>query len=355
MLISNFSGAYCLTEHPTFSRKIYAGGRAYTGTSGYQWVIYESTDYGATWPTMTLIGPVGLSGTQVRDIAFAPGDPSIRYAAGVEDSNVKIRRSDDGVVWTDATGDLGSFHVAYDYVFSVWVSPDDPVTLLAATSKGVFATTDGGASWSATPLARTTLELAYYPLTDTLYAATSLNGVYKSEDRGATWQEINSGLAVLNISCLQLDARKGWLFAGTSGGSVWRLKIDEAPLWVGVDEIDKDMGGTVEFELNAGVANADRGYLLAGTASGTSPGTLLPGGLATIPVNRDWLTDYILNHLGPPVFVDFDGTLDGAGRATAVLNAPPVPAYGGMVMHYAFCLKNPFDYASNAVEVVILE
>ncbi|MCD4726763.1 MAG: VCBS repeat-containing protein, partial [Pirellulales bacterium] len=51
-------------------------------------------------------------------------------------------------------------------------------------------------------------------------------------------------------------------------------------------------GGSVNFSLNAGGGNKNRIYLLAGSVSGTSPGTLLPGGLATIPLNRDWFTDF---------------------------------------------------------------
>jgi hypothetical protein len=136
---------------------------------------------------------------------------------------------------------------------------------------------------------------------------------------------------------------------------MWRLDIPAAPLWVGLDEIQKDTGGSVEFFIDAGAANAGRVYLLAGSASGTEPGTPLPGGLATIPLNRDWLTNYILGHLNTSMFTDFSGRLDASGRARASLNLPPVPAHGGTVMDYAYCLKNPYDYASNPVRVTIVE
>lgn len=35
---------------------------------------------------------------------------------------------------------------------------------------------------------------------------------------------------------------------------------------------------------------------------GTAPGTLLPGGLATIPLNRDWFTNYVLARLNTHEF-----------------------------------------------------
>ena len=114
-------------------------------------------------------------------------------------------------------------------------------------------------------------------------------------------------------------------------------------------------GGKVSFSLNAGPAHAFRNYLLLGTVSGTDPGTLLPGNLVTIPLNRDWFSDYILARLNTPTFTSFRGTLDAQGAATALLNAPPKPGWGGTVMSFAFCTALPYDYASNPVEVVVTE
>ncbi len=112
-------------------------------------------------------------------------------------------------------------------------------------------------------------------------------------------------------------------------------------------------GGQINFSLNGGAPNANRDYLLVGSLSGTEPGTLLPGGLATIPLNRDWFTNYILARLNTAVFTDFDGTFDGAGNAAAQLNAPPIPTWIGTTMHYAWAVKNPWDQASNPVEIVV--
>ena len=115
-------------------------------------------------------------------------------------------------------------------------------------------------------------------------------------------------------------------------------------------------GGTVNFTLDAGSANANRSYLLVGSLSGTDPGTLLPGGLATIPLNRDWFTDYILDRLNTTTFTDFWGTLDGDGAAEAVLNAPPLPSiWAGRTMYFAYALNDPWDFVSNnavAIEIV---
>jgi len=110
---------------------------------------------------------------------------------------------------------------------------------------------------------------------------------------------------------------------------------------------------TVNFTLHAGSANAGRLYLMVGTMAGTDPGTPLPGGLVWIPINADDLSMTSLT-LGPPVFTGFFGILDGQGSATAQLNVPAsVGLPPGEIMHYAYALMGPWDFASNPVAVRI--
>ena len=108
---------------------------------------------------------------------------------------------------------------------------------------------------------------------------------------------------------------------------------------------------TVNFTLNAGPAYAGRFYLLLGSLSGTTPGTPLPGGLATIPLNYDQLALWSLTW-GPPIFTNFFGILDADGQATATLNVPAASGIGpGDRMHFAFCIPQSWDFASHAVAV----
>ncbi len=113
-------------------------------------------------------------------------------------------------------------------------------------------------------------------------------------------------------------------------------------------------GGTIDFSLDAGSSQAGRNYLLCSSLSGTDPGTLLPGGLVVIPLNRDWFTDYVLARLNTSTFSDFWGSLDPAGTAQAQLNAPPIPGWVGTTLHFAFALNAPWDFASNAVAVEVV-
>lgn len=114
-------------------------------------------------------------------------------------------------------------------------------------------------------------------------------------------------------------------------------------------------GGSITFYLKAGSANGGRNYLLLGSLSGTVPGTPLPGGYAVLPINWDAFTDMVFSYLNSPLFVNFLGVLNGSGQAQAQLNSPPLSGiYVGLVMDYAFCCNNLFDFASNprSIEIV---
>lgn len=126
------------------------------------------------------------------------------------------------------------------------------------------------------------------------------------------------------------------------------------PLWLDVDTIPASSGGIITFSLDAGSNHGGRNYLLAASKSGTTPGTILPGG-ATIPLNRDTVTDYVLAHLNNWAFVDFWGALDNNGQATATLNWPyPLSMAVGTILNFAYITANPYDFQSNPVGVAVV-
>lgn len=137
-----------------------------------------------------------------------------------------------------------------------------------------------------------------------------------------------------------------WVFAiwgGALAADTWR--------------ISRSAASTVTFFLDAGTECPGRKYILLGSVNGTEPGTALPGGMATIPLNRDWFTDWIISSANSSRLVQFKGTLDAAGCGTARLETlGPLPSGilpAGAVMYYAYALKSPFDYTSNAITIEI--
>ena len=178
------------------------------------------------------MGTGGNSSTACWDIAVAPSNSAIVYAAGQENGYVKVFRSPDaGDSWEDITGALASMHGQFAVAYAIWVSPYGPDTLLVGTSEGVFArkTVMVGRkpqrTWIPTSIEYATRAFAYYPANGTVYAATESQGVYSTPDEGATWRTFNEGLGCLETLCLDLDSENGWLFAGTDGGAVWRIGV----------------------------------------------------------------------------------------------------------------------------------
>lgn len=126
-------------------------------------------------------------------------------------------------------------------------------------------------------------------------------------------------------------------------------------LWTCENMIEESVGGSIRLNLKAGSANAGRKYILLGSASGTSPGYPLPGGMATLPLHWDIFTDLVFSLLNTPVCQDFLGVLDANGKAACVFNTlGPVPGAAGTHVHFAYALNNPWNYVSNpaVIEVV---
>jgi hypothetical protein len=63
----------------------------------------------------------------------------------------------------------------------------------------------------------------------TVYTSDIKSGVYRSEDSGSTWHKINEGLTNRAATALSLSADGNHLYAGTSGGGVFRLDLTGNP------------------------------------------------------------------------------------------------------------------------------
>jgi endonuclease I len=137
----------------------------------------------------------------------------------------------------------------------------------------------------------------------------------------------------------------------------WVYSLWGGALVVDRFELSQANGGSITFDLDAGAAHAGQDAVLLATTSGTSPGTPLPGGLETLPLNQDWLTDYIIANLGVSPFDGFYQTLDASGKGTTVLSTGPLPAGlmpVGSVIDFAFTTVDPYDFVSNVIEVEII-
>lgn len=194
-----------LAVHPTNPDIVYAGASA-----GGLW---KTTDGGANW---------NFSGEEFSNNAFGaiaidPSNPDIVYA-GTGESLLGYNPttySGDGIYKTTNAGDswtkIGS-PGEKTHVTDILVHPDDPNLIFATLSQGywhygspgtegVWKSTDAGATWvkAINSVSSPSYELEIHPVDhDIIYAGVggngSVPGIYRSTDRGNSWNKIGSGL-----------------------------------------------------------------------------------------------------------------------------------------------------------------
>jgi photosystem II stability/assembly factor-like uncharacterized protein len=108
------------------------------------------------------------------------------------------------------------------------IDPKNTSIVYAATSLGLFKSTDGGAHWSPSALTAGLNALAVDPSNrSVMYAATSGKGVFKSVDAGATWTE--SGLPKMEVKAVLVESGST-IFAGVFDGGLQK-SVDSGTNW----------------------------------------------------------------------------------------------------------------------------
>jgi Tol biopolymer transport system component len=204
--------------------------------------IYAGTPQGLV--KRTLSGGWVASGVgmvyplRVRAIALDPGNPSVVYA-GTDGE----RSQQGGTVYKslDSGGRWAATQLRDADVYALAVDPLNANTLYAGTGKGVYKSTDAGASWQTanTGLNTSAVQALVIDPTPpasgprralTLYAGTRQGQIYKSVDGAATWavQETDDApvtalaLSPLRPSIVFAASGEG-LYRTTDAGALWQL------------------------------------------------------------------------------------------------------------------------------------
>ena len=203
--------------------------------AGVNGAILRSLDGGATWQYATLRTPPPV----VTCLAVSPNyeEDGIAFAGALQDG--VFRTADRGgrwASWNFGLIDLGVLCLALSPAFG----RDD--TLFAGTETGIFRSSNGGRAWREVGLPSDiapVLSLAIspdYTQDNRLFAGTESNGLWMSDDRGTSWQPVES-LGPVAINALIVTAGEGSLAltalledelrVSEDGGADWRsLPLD---------------------------------------------------------------------------------------------------------------------------------
>ena len=203
--------------------------------------VFRSADRGDTWTAEQLPGAPG-SFTRLA-VAFAPSDRSIAYAWGAAGTGA--------LLWVRLAGkwfrlappdDVNVGQASYDWFLAV--APDDPgqiycgaVDLHRGDNSGLYGnvlTLDWTNLSTNGPLGRSIHPdqhvIAFAPDDPATIYVGNDGGLFRSPDRGLTWQSLNNGLVISEVEYLAQNPDSArWLIAGTqdngtlrwTGSAVW--------------------------------------------------------------------------------------------------------------------------------------
>ncbi len=177
--------------HPTDANTIFAG----TPAGG----IWKTTNGGVSWfPISAFLPSLGVSGlvisysnTNVLYALTGDGDSFISgglvYGFGYHRPSMGVYKSTDGGTSWQPTGSFG--------IDGIWVGykliqhPSNANTLFAATSKGIYRTLNGGATWDQVLQRGFCVDIEFHPTNaNILYTSGDNNVVSYSTDGGSNWQ-----------------------------------------------------------------------------------------------------------------------------------------------------------------------
>ncbi|GMU95763.1 T9SS type A sorting domain-containing protein [Ignavibacterium album] len=274
--------------------------------------IFAGSASGGIWRSYTAgIGPTawerietGYPVLGVSSIAISPNDSNIIYIGTGEVYNYQLALGGEvirttrgsygiGILKTTDYGQTWTKSLDWSYeqqrgVNDVEIDPNNDSIIWAATTEGIFKSTDAGSSWENVHPVIMGFDIAINPLNSNIVFATHGNlgstghGIYRTTDGGNTWIKLGSGLpatfngkAVLSIYppdpniiyasigngsssgagtwlCQSMDGGNNWIIVNTTDYATYQGWYSH---WVGVSPFNSNLvlaGGIDVFKSNNG-------------------------------------------------------------------------------------------------------
>lgn len=317
--------------HPTNQNIIYAG----TPCSG----LFKTTTGGTIWSNLNnYIPSLGISGLVVShanpttlyvltgdgdsnlgQFGFVEGFDYIRPSIGV------LKSTDDGASWQRSNLNIPGLYVGYKLI----QSPTDANVLIAATSKGLYRTGDGGSNWDLVSADSSRYyDLEWKPGSSAQLYASTANQLYMSVSAGLTWANITNRItgditAAHRIALAVTPANSAYLYvmAGTSvnSGSATHYQLFRSTNSAGNFFLRYDAttsGGSAKYTFNIAASPLDGNKIVIGNLNCRYSDD---GGLnftRSSQYNDDQLDSYVHADIHDLIYNPVSGTLfigsDGA-------------------------------------------
>lgn len=156
--------------------------------------IYKTTDGGATWNLLNN-GPTGAAADWMRLDIGVSGASGTNFVIAKRSGTI-YTTSDGGATWTTLAGSHGgvSYHAWCNLLA---VAPDDEDIFLAGGAGQYQRTANGGASWAnISGLHADHHRAVFAPSSTSIVYSCNDGGVYRSNDKGATFEKVSHGLII---------------------------------------------------------------------------------------------------------------------------------------------------------------
>ena len=191
--------------------------------------VFKSTDQGENWNENS----DGVTATVISSVAIDPQNINRIYAG--EGNGHFYRSQDGGTNWEHEYFDADEFT-------DIEIDPANSANIYLTSLTGLYKSEDYGDNFTEISEVENPECIEINPLSsNTIYAGSSLNGIYKTTNGGTTWEQKNEGLPeigggmfnpVLSIAIDPDDTSAVWagtqyqggILKSTSGGDEWTSK-----------------------------------------------------------------------------------------------------------------------------------